>query len=72
MNVSGLFLQLPGTASGAGIANFALPIPSDPLLEGLHVNVAAFELDPNGAVSLQADLSNTLRVRLGNLIAGCP
>lgn len=72
MDVNGLFLQLPGTANGSGVANFALPIPSDPLLQGLHVNVAGFELDANGAVNLQADLSNTLRVRIGDALPGCP
>ncbi len=72
MNVAGLFLQLPMTANGSGVAALPLAIPVDPTLEGVHVNFATWEIVLDGAVAHQANLSNTLRVRIGNSILGCP
>lgn len=71
MNVAGLFLQVPLTADGFGLAALPLPIPNDPLAEGVHVNFQAIEVESGGALANQANLSNGLRVRIGNAISPC-
>lgn len=72
MDVNGLFLQLPLTADGTGKIALPLAIPADPMLEGVHVNFQDIEVQANGALFHQYDLSNGLRVRIGNLTPGCP
>lgn len=60
-------------ADGAGEARFGFPIPNDNVLEGIHVNAQILEYQPGaGAFATDFDLSNGLRVRLGDSIAGCP
>jgi hypothetical protein len=66
MNVAGLILQLPLSADGSGVVTLPAAIPADPLLVGVHVNFALFELQAGGAIQSQADLSNTLRVQFGD------
>jgi hypothetical protein len=72
MNVAGLFLNLGLNADANGKRLLTLPIPNDPSFEGFHVNFLMWEIQAGGAISNQADPSNTLRVRIGNSISGCP
>jgi len=59
-------------ADGSGTASLGVPVPNTPALEGQTIDFQALRLVSGGAVLGALDLSNGLRVRLGNLIAGCP
>lgn len=56
----------------AGSVAASLPIPNDPALEGLDVLFQAAVRHQGGALYGQFDLSNALRVRIGNQRRGCP
>ena len=60
------------TATAMGTVTRLLTVPNHPNLEGLDLYVQALELDPNGIIFGLLDLSNGLRVRIGNSIPGCP
>jgi len=61
------------TANGAGVASRSTPVPNDPILEGAHLNFQVFEIQSGtGAYLGLLDASNGLRVRIGDLIPGCP
>ena len=47
-------------------------MPNDPGLEGLDVYFQGVEAQSGGALLGLADFSNGVRVRIGNLITGCP
>ncbi len=60
-------------ADASGIAIHPVPIPSDPELEGLDVDFqCASFLREGGALFGRIDLSDGLRVRVGNTIPACP
>ncbi|MFT5283981.1 MAG: hypothetical protein ACI8TQ_000132 [Planctomycetota bacterium] len=60
-------------SDGTGRANLNLPIPNDMALEGANVNFQLMELDPlGGPFSTDFDLSNGLRVRIGDQLPSCP
>lgn len=56
---------------GVGEATFALPVPADPLLEGVDLVFQGFTLTGAGPAFGLGDLSDGLLVRLGNDTAGC-
>lgn len=47
-------------------------MPNSPSLEGMSLDFQAFNLRTGGALLSAFDLSNGLRVRVGNLVSGCP
>lgn len=59
-------------ANASGRAAYALPIPNDSALEGMSVNFQHIEAQVGGSLLGVVDLSNGLRVRMGNLLNGCP
>jgi hypothetical protein len=60
-------------ANLSGVAALPAPVPNDPTLEGQHLNFVALEVAPSGGAYLGAfDLSDGLRVRIGDSIPGCP
>jgi hypothetical protein len=61
-----------GVAGPGGTVDFTAAIPASASLEGNDVAFQAAELRIGGALSGQADLSNGLQVRVGNLRSGCP
>jgi len=65
-------LALGQLASAQGRASFPLPIPVDASLEGVRVSAQLVEADPAGALDGGLDLSNGLRVRVGDALPGCP
>ena len=71
-DLSSFFLLGVAIANGAGVASYPIPVPSDAGLEGLVVNLQHVEAQAGGALLGVADLSNGLRVRVGNSISGCP
>ncbi len=67
-----LFLRSKAT-NAQGEAALPLPVPLDTGIEGLHLNLQVLELDPLGGPFLSVwDLSNGLRIRIGDAIASCP
>jgi len=67
-----IFVLPPVAANGAGLASFSLPVPNQPALEGAHLNFQAVEVQAGGALLGQFDLSNGVRVRIGNAVSDCP
>jgi hypothetical protein len=63
---------LSAVADGSGVATLGLAVPNDPALEGQALDFQMLNIAPGGAFLGALNLSNGLRVRLGNLIAGCP
>lgn len=60
-------------SDAAGTVDLAVPVPSDVTLEGLSVSLQAIARDPgNGVLRGNYELSDGLRVRIGNALAGCP
>jgi hypothetical protein len=59
-------------ADGSGVATLALALPNTPSLEGAALDFQQFHLAAGGALLGSLNLSNGLRVRIGNLTAGCP
>ncbi|MGB3967875.1 MAG: hypothetical protein WBO45_14170 [Planctomycetota bacterium] len=59
-------------ADGSGAATLGLAVPANPSLEGLALDLQAMNLAPGGAFLGAVNLSNGLRVRIGNLLASCP
>lgn len=65
-------ITFPGGANGSGDANFAFSIPNDPSLEGFDLYFQVAAALPGGPIFGFAELSNRLRVRIGNCVSGCP
>ena len=67
-------IQLPLLAAdGSGSVTIPLPIPNDPILEGLTVTVQTFSLRAaGGPFTGFYDMSDAVRARLGDNISGCP
>ncbi|MDF1798126.1 MAG: hypothetical protein P1V81_03040 [Planctomycetota bacterium] len=60
-------------SDASGTASFPLPVPADPAFEGLTVNFQAVGANPAGAPLLGLfELSNGLRVRVGDALPACP
>lgn len=59
-------------SDAGGTAGASLAVPSSPALEGLALDFQAFNVRQGGALLGAFDLSNGLRVRVGNLVSGCP
>lgn len=59
-------------ANAAGVATQALPVPNDPALEGMNLDMQAVNVIAGGALLNEFNLSNGLRLRIGNSIAACP
>ncbi|HEU4420114.1 MAG TPA: hypothetical protein VFT55_14360 [Planctomycetota bacterium] len=59
-------------ADSAGLTILGLGIPSTPALEGQNFDFQMLNLAPGGALLASFNLSNGLRIRVGNLINGCP
>ena len=59
-------------ADAAGVATLPLPVPNNPSLEGADLDFQMFRVTTGGQVLGLFDLSNGLRVRVGNLITACP
>ena len=69
-----LGLPVAGTLSDAfGVAVHPTPIPNDPSLEGLEVDLQAIGRRPAaGTLFGNFELSDGLRVRVGDLLSDCP
>jgi hypothetical protein len=67
-----IFVRLRSSDS-AGVGSLALPIPADPTLEGVDLNLQLLELDPSGGpFANDFDISNGQRVRIGDAVPSCP
>jgi len=71
-NLPSLLGPLMTVADGGGVTSIPLAIPNDPSLEGVHLDFQLLNFAPGGALFNAFNLSNGLRVRVGNLIALCP
>jgi hypothetical protein len=71
-NVATLLGPVVTTADGTGAATVPLAIPNDPALEGVDLDFQWLAVQTGGALLGVFNASNGLRVRVGNLIAGCP
>ncbi|MFT5079879.1 MAG: hypothetical protein ACI84E_000529 [Planctomycetota bacterium] len=60
-------------ANASGVATYNLPVPASPALEGLSANFQAVTTNTaGGPFGGLFDLTNGLRVRLGNSLPDCP
>ena len=73
-----LYLHTPSTfavgsfgADGQGVAQMPFGVPNDASLEGAGLTFQAVELVPGGPLYGQLELSNAIRVRIGNQTTGC-
>ncbi|MGB3968388.1 MAG: hypothetical protein WBO45_16755 [Planctomycetota bacterium] len=63
---------LLAVSNTSGAASIPLGVPANPSLEGLALDFQMINFAATGALLGNFNLSNGLRVRIGNLIAGCP
>ncbi len=72
--LSGFPLPISTThADATGLASHALAVPASPSLEGLDVYFQSIGLNPGqGSILRLFDLSNGLRVRVGDTLPSCP
>ncbi|MCB9879197.1 MAG: hypothetical protein H6835_16500 [Planctomycetes bacterium] len=59
-------------ADPAGMASLGLPVPVDPALEGVDLDLQAVAFVSGGPLLGSLNATNGLRVRVGNLITSCP
>jgi hypothetical protein len=71
-SVSTLLGPLFLSAGPAGTVTMPLPVPNQAALEGTHLDFQMANIGPPGAFLGTFNLSNGLRVRIGNLLSGCP
>ncbi len=72
-NVSTLQVMAFTASDGTGLAVTQQPVPNIPAFEGLHIDIQAANLVTSGGSWLGTiNLSNGLRLRIGNLVSGCP
>lgn len=71
-DVGTLLGPLVALADAGGVASIPLPVPNDPSLEGMSLDFQALNIVPGGAFLGSFNLSNGLRVRIGNSITACP
>ena len=67
-----LLRSFAATVDASGVAVHPLPIPADPWLEGLEIDVQSMTHVPMGLETDGPVLSAGLRLRIGNAGAGCP
>lgn len=60
------------TADISGAITQNLPIPNDPYLEGLNLDLQSVNLVSGGALLNSFNLSNGMRLRIGNSTSACP
>lgn len=72
MSPAGILVAGVFPADANGILTIPAPIPNDPSLEGVTVNVQSVENQAGGVLWGQYALSNGLGVRLGSSIPSCP
>jgi hypothetical protein len=58
-------------SDGQGIAQVPFAVPNDPSLEGVGLTFQAVELVTGGPLYGLGELSNALRMRIGNQVTGC-
>ena len=67
------FLASMVLSDASGVAQHAAPVPNDLALEGLSLELQATSRDPgNGVLPFGLELSEGLRVRIGNAVSRCP
>jgi hypothetical protein len=71
-DVLSLVGPLATVADAGGGTTLGLAVPNSPSLEGQTLDLQMINIVPGGAFLGAINLSNGLRVRIGNLIAGCP
>jgi hypothetical protein len=71
-NPGALLGPLMTFADGAGVAAMPLAVPADPILEGSQLDFQMVAFAPGGALFGGFNLSNGLRIRVGNLVSSCP
>lgn len=71
-NLATLLGPLTTVADASGDATLPLAVPNTPSLEGQTFDFQMLNLAPGGALLGGINLSNGLRVRVGNLLGGCP
>ncbi len=70
--LDGIFLSTSLSADPSGTLILPAAIPSTPTLEGTHANVQVIGTHAGGALFGLYDMSNGLRIRIGDLISDCP
>ncbi|MEI6129836.1 MAG: hypothetical protein WCR59_07215 [Planctomycetota bacterium] len=55
-----------------GVASLPLSIPNDVVFEGMRMDFQSFNIQGGGALLGNFNLSSGLRIRIGNLLSGCP
>ena len=61
------------TTAADGSASYSAPVPSSPSFEGTHVNLQGAGLNPAGGPFAGVfDLTDGLRIRIGDSISACP
>jgi hypothetical protein len=71
-NLPSLLGPLMTVADGSGVTSLPLGIPNDPSFEGVFLDFQLVNFAPGGALFGGFNISNGLRVRIGNLITTCP
>ncbi len=69
---SGAFVFAMTTTDGSGVATYNFAVPSSPSFEGTHANFQGAGFELGGPFAGLANLTNGLRVRLGDAISDCP
>ena len=59
-------------ADPSGVTSMPLAVPASPAFEGTHLDFQEVTFAAGGAFLGSFNFSNGLRIRLGNLISGCP
>jgi hypothetical protein len=71
--LGGAILQVgSGTTDASGKLVYAIPVPANPALEGFNANLQGLSVHTGGALLGQFDLTNGLRVRVGDALPTCP
>jgi hypothetical protein len=58
-------------SDGQGVAQVPFAVPFDPSLEGVGLTFQAVELVTGGPLYGLGELSNAVRMRIGNQVTGC-
>ena len=71
-DTSSLLGPLMAFSDASGIATLSLSIPNIVDFEGMHIDMQAINIATGGALLGNFNLSNGLRIRVGNLVTNCP
>lgn len=71
-SLSTMSSPIMAVSNGSGLASIALAVPNSTAFEGMALDFQAFNVHTGGALMDSFDLSQGLRVRVGNSITGCP